>query len=216
MSSRVTQVSSREELEAALGPAEPSGRALILVGGADSMPVEDQLRVEALFGRLVDHVEETGTALVDGGTDSGVMRLIGLLREQRQASFRLVGVLPRGALARLTREGSRISIAPGHPEILLVPGRTFGDEMDWLFGAADHLGGGAATTLVINGGKLTLEESHRRLAEGNVVVTVQGSGRAADELAADEGLRASSKLRVIPLTVDAAALAAALEEESVG
>jgi hypothetical protein len=213
MSTRVTQVSTQSELEAALGPVEPAGRAMILVGGADSMPPEDQRKVEALFGRLVDYLEQTGTDVVDGGTDSGVMHLIGILHEDRRASFRLVGVLPRGALARLTREGARITIAPGHPEILLVPGSEFGEEMDWLFGAADYLSGGAAPTLVINGGTLTLEEAQERLAAGHLVVAVEGSGRAADELAADEGLRASSRLRVIPLTVDAAGLAAALEED---
>jgi len=43
------------------------------------------------------------------------------------------------------------------------------------------------------------------------VVVVAGSGRAADELAGDEGLRASRRLRVVPLTADAATLTAALE-----
>jgi hypothetical protein len=55
----------------------------------------------------------------------------------------------------------------------------------------------------------------RRLAEGGVVIAVEGSGRAADDLAAalasDAGLHPSRRLRTIPIGVDAAGLAAALE-----
>lgn len=212
MTVQPTYVSSGSELLAALGPADPGGRAVILIGGADSMPDDERARVEALFRRLVEHLDSTGTAVVDGGTNSGVMRLIGELRDEVSGAFRLVGVLPAGALERTTREGRAITLAPGHPEIILVPGSEFGDETDWLFAAADHLGAGAAPTLVVNGGRLTLEEARLRLTDGKRVVVVEGSGRAADELAADEALRTSGRLRVIPLTADAGGLAAALEE----
>lgn len=211
----VTEVSTEAELLAALGPFVPGGSALILVGGADSMADSDRAALAQLFGRLVDYLDRTGTSVVDGGTDSGVMHLLGTLREDRGAAFRLVGVLPRGALRRRSRRGVPIGIAAGHPEIILVPGSRFGDETDWLFAAADHLGGGAAVTLVVNGGQLTLDEGRARLAAGHRVVAVAGSGRAADELAAtlaaDEDLRGSGRLGVISLSIDSAGLAAALE-----
>ena len=207
------RVQSGAELLAALGPAQPGGRALILLGGADSMPEDERLRVQALFRQVLEYVETTGTAVVDGGTDSGVMRMIGQLREELGGTFRLIGVLPAGALERTTRDGRRIALAPGHPEILLTPGSAFGDETDWLFAAADHLAGGDAPTLVVNGGRLTLEEAHLRLEAGKPVVTVAGSGRSADQLASDEGLRASGRLHVVPLSADSATLAEALEED---
>jgi len=207
----VTEITSTEELIRALGSAPAGSRALALVGGADAMPDAIRTQLDGLFETLVDYLDRTGTAVVDGGTDSGIMRLMGLTRAARRGSFRLIGVLPGKALQRRTSQGAEIRLAPEHPECLLVPGSRFGDESAWLFAAADHLAGGAAPTLVVNGGRLTHEEATARLAAGRTVVTVAGSGRAADALATDPGLRASGRLRVIPLTADAVTLSAALE-----
>jgi len=211
MLSKVIEVHTPQELLGALGEAPSEGRSIALVGGADLLSDDDRAAIERFFSVLVEHLERTNTAVVDGGTDSGVMQLIGQERASRDASFRLVGVAPRGALDRRTRDGAEIRLAPGHPEIILVPGSQFGDESEWLFAAADYLAGGSAPTIVINGGKLTHEEATGRLAADHLVVAVAGSGRAADELAGDEGLRASGRLRVVPLTADAATLTAALE-----
>jgi hypothetical protein len=212
MSSKVVDIDSVDALTAELADGHRPSAAVALIGGADHLAAADQAAMNRLFEMLVGYLDRTDTAVVDGGTDSGVMRLIGHEREARQAGFRLVGVAPAGALERRTRDGAEIRLAPGHPEIFLVPGSQFGEETEWLFAAADDLAGGAAPTIVVNGGRLTHEEAMLRLAEGRLVVTVEGSGRAADELAADEGLRASGRLRVIPLSADDATLRAALAD----
>jgi hypothetical protein len=141
-----------------------------------------------------------------------VMRLIAEARAAIGGDFTLVGVAPAGAFERPTRTGQDIEPAPGHSLVVLVPGSAFGDETEWLFRAADHFAGGAAPTLVVNGGELSMREAVLRLSRGSIVVAVEGSGRAADELAADEGLRASGRLRVIPLASDVAAIAGAMED----
>jgi hypothetical protein len=212
MTPRISSVATQAELRSALGePGGPAG-AMALVGGADGLEVAEVTSLRALFDRLARYLDETGRALIDGGTDSGIMRMIGEARRARGGTFRLIGVVPSGALERTTSTGSPITIESGHSEVLLVPGTRFGDETDWLFGAADHLGGGVAPTLVINGGGLTLDEARLRLEAGRTVVAVAGSGRAADELAADEGLRASGRLRVIPLSADESEIAASLAD----
>jgi SLOG in TRPM, prokaryote len=210
MSSKVCNVDSIDQLIAELAREPLPRSAIALIGGADHLAAEDRAAMDRLFEMLVDYLDRTDTAVVDGGTDSGVMRLIGRERANRPSAFRLVGVAPRGALGRRTRDGAEIRLAPGHPEIFLVPGSQFGEETAWLFAAADHLAGGAAPTIVINGGHLTHEEAILRLDADRLVVTVEGSGRAADELAADDGLRGSGRLRVIPLSADEAILRAAL------
>lgn len=211
MHARVTTVDSQDELVAALGPPSGSPRSIVLIGGADAASADELERLGTFFATLVEHLEATGTAVVDGGTDSGVMRLIGAARDERGASFRLIGVTPRGALDRPTRDGAPILLAASHPEILLVPGSQFGDETEFLFGAADYLADGPAPTLVVNGGRLTMDEARQRLDAGHRVVAVSGSGRAADELAADEGLRASGRLRVVALSANDEELASALD-----
>lgn len=182
---------------------------MALIGGAGGLDAADLDALASFFERLAGQLEETGTAVVDGGTDSGVMRLIGEARAARSATFRLVGVVPRGALDRTTRDGTPIDVAPGH-EIVLVPGESFGDESAWLFAAADHLAGGDAPTIVVNGGRLTLDEAEDRLAGRHLVVVVGGSGRAADALAADRRATLDDRLRVLPVTAGTEEIAAAL------
>ena len=204
------EVATQADLIAALGAPAPDRRAVILVGGADHTEPELRAELRALFDTLAAYCERTSTTVLDGGTDSGVMRLIGEARARLGGAFPLVGVSPRGAFERPTRDGEPVELALDHSMVLLVPGSEFGDETAWLFTAADHLAGGSAPTLVVNGGRLTLDEAHLRLDGGHPVIVVEGSGRAADELAADEGLRASGRLRVVPLTVDDAGLEASL------
>jgi hypothetical protein len=211
MAESVVVVTSIGELTAALGQAPDRDRAVVLIGGADFTEVALEAALRGFFTNLAAYLEATGTALIDGGTDSGVMRLIAGARQAIGGTFRLIGIAPTLAFSRPTRTGAPIEIAQDHELVVLVPGSRFGEETPWLFAAADHLGGGAASTLLVNGGDLALDEARVRIAAGHRVIAVEGSGRAADTLASDAGLHASGRLRVIPLTADQAAIAAALE-----
>jgi hypothetical protein len=211
MGESVRVVASMAELTEALGPAPDRGRAVILIGGADFTEADLLAGLRTFFAALAEHLERTGTALVDGGTDSGVMRLVAEARRAIGGAFRLIGIAPALAFSRLTRTGAPIEVARDHDLVVLVPGSRFGEETPWLFAAADHLGGGSAPTVIVNGGELALDEARGRIAAGHVVVAVEGSGRAADTLAGDAALRISGRLRVIPLTAEEAAIAAALK-----
>ncbi len=214
MSHSVREVATQSDFMATLGPAAADSRAVILIGGADFTEPGRLAELRTFFETLAAYCERTGTTVVDGGTDSGVMRLIAEARSKLGAEFRLVGVAPVGAFDRSSRDGGTIEVARDHSIVILVPGSEFGDESAWLFAAGDHLAGGSAPTIVVNGGGLTLEEAHIRLGQGQPVIAVEGSGRAADELAADEDLRASGRLRVIPLTVDDAGLEVSIGGEA--
>lgn len=224
---RVVRVASDDDLAQALGPRPLAGRAVALVGGADGLGDDAMAALRPFFSVLAETLGTLSMALVDGGTDSGVMRLIGLARSDLNATFRLVGVAPQGAIGRRSSAGAEVRVATDHPEVLLVPGDRFGSETAWLFRTADHLGSGAATTIVVNGGQLTLAESGRRLAEGRKVIAVAGSGRAADVLAGtdhggggltplDPELMRSPNLDVVSIDVTVADLASALESKLPG
>lgn len=217
MTSPVRPVDSIADLERELAGFVP-GRSLLLIGGADFSAVDDTLvrGIRGFLAVLAGHCQRSGTAVVDGGTDAGVMRWFADARAAMEGSFPLVGVTPRFAFDRPTRTGRPIAVAPGHSIVLAVPGEQFGDERSWLFEAADYLGAGVpAPTVLVNGGELSAMEARERLAAGYGVLVVQGSGRAADELAAGADaaeLRDSGRLRVIPLEADESAIAAAIEE----
>ena len=178
-----TQIDSEHALLAAIGPPLHGGQAIALIGGADNLVAAARARIAPFFRTLAEALDAAHAVLVDGGTESGVMRLVADARRETGATFRLIGVVPRGRIGRPTRGGTVVALAEGHTELLLVPGTKFGDESPWLFRAADHLAGGHASTLVVNGGRLSLGEAVRRLAAGAPVAAVEGSGRAADALA---------------------------------
>lgn len=160
---------------------------LVLVGGAAGLATEDE---ERLFGLFRDHVlpavTRCGAGIVDGGTDSGVMRAIGQAREHAGAQFPLVGVAAERTVRWPGDEGDADTAAvdANHSHIVLVPGQAWGDESPWLSAVADTLSTGyASVTLLANGGEIAYEDVHHSLAAGRPVVVLAGSGRTSDEIA---------------------------------
>jgi hypothetical protein len=96
------QVDREAELSAALHELDfhrPS-RTLVLVGGAGGLGRAELDRLRPLFIEVLAPLAATlGAAVVDGGTDAGVMRLMGQARAQTNATFALVGVVAIGTVA---------------------------------------------------------------------------------------------------------------------
>lgn len=164
------------------------GPVLVLVGGAAGLEPGVEERLGGLFrDHLVPAVTRSGATVVDGGTESGVMRVMGSARSTTGASFPLVGVAAAGTVARpgdLDEEEADAQVDPNHTHILLVPGDTWGDESPWLSAVAtalseDH----PSVTLLVNGGEIAYDDVHRSLTAERAVIVLAGSGRAADVIA---------------------------------
>jgi hypothetical protein len=190
---RLELISSVADLRAALAPlAGAGGRpVLVLVGGAGGMDAAQEEAVRAAFAaHVVPVVAGAGAVVVDGGTDSGVMRAMGAAHHAAGGTFPLVGVVARGTVT-LPGEGSPAAAAPDaaavdphHDLVLVVPGETWGDESRWLDEAAAALARGRpSVTLVVNGGPIALDDVALSLARGRPVVVVAGTGRLADDVA---------------------------------
>jgi hypothetical protein len=198
---------------------------LVLVGGADAMdpsvltPLEHVLRTVVL--PLLDRRD---AAAIDGGTDSGVMRVIGQAHRAAGYGFPLVGVAAEGTVSvpGAPAPGSgRAELDPNHTHVVLVPGSEWGDESPWLSTVADVVADGApSVTVVVNGGEITFDDVLASLHSGRPVVVLEGTGRAADEIAgATAGRTAEPRAAAIaaaPLTSvvpvgHGAAVAAVLE-----
>jgi hypothetical protein len=184
----VTEVPiARVEAPADLAPALERlgiriGRpTLVLVGGAAGMSEADEaLAGELLAGVIGPVVAASGGVIVDGGTDSGVMRLAGRARERLADGFDLVGVAPEGQI------GDGGEVEPHHTGLLVVDGEAWGDESRWLLPVARTIAGaGPVAVVLINGGQVARGETVAAWQEGVATIVVAGSGRAADELAAE-------------------------------
>lgn len=161
-------------------------RTLVVVGAAAQMSEDGLSRLEPLFEQLAALAEQTGAAVVDGGTDAGVMRLIGRARAARDGTFPLLGVVVEGLAAPPGRRESadRWPLEPNHSHVLLVPGRDWGDEAPWLARVATVVAAGApSATVLINGGEGAYADAEASLAENRPLIVAAGSGGTADALA---------------------------------
>ena len=183
-------VERTEDLEPALRElALDGGRPTVLVvGGAGRLAGSELDRLRPLFTRLAAVAERLGAAVVDGGTDAGVMRLLGRARAAEGASFPLVGVAARGLVAAPGAEGDLERLEPNHSHALLVPGERWGDETPSLVRVVEVIvRDQQSVTLLVNGGEVALQEVAASLGAGWPVVVAAGSGRLADVLAAAAG-----------------------------
>ena len=169
------------EQAARLLALEPAPFAVVLVGGADRMDDDALAAVRPFVERaLAPLVEARAGTVLDGGTDSGVMRLMGRARAATRSGFPLVGVVP----AAFAANGGPI-LEPNHTHFVLVPGSRWGDEGPWLAGLATALAAPERSfTALVNGGEVAWNDVADSLREGRPVVAVEGSGRTADALAA--------------------------------
>jgi len=102
-----TRATLAEALEAAGLPSP--GPVLVVVGGAGRLDAAELRRLTPLFrDGLVPALERVGAVAVDGGTDAGVMRLLGDAREDSSASFPLVGVAAEGTRTTFTIAAGKI------------------------------------------------------------------------------------------------------------
>ncbi len=162
---------------------------LVLVGGAGGMSDTDLARLRPLFVKtLAPLAEALGAFVVDGGTDVGVMRLMGQARAETGATFPLVGVAVAGTVALPDVAPSRPDAAPlepHHTHFVLAPGSDWVDGVPWLTRVAGELAGEApSVTVLVNGGEIAREDVAHSVAVGRPVVVVAGTGRLADEIAA--------------------------------
>lgn len=190
---------------------------LVIVGGASQMSEADFVRIQSLFIEVLAPIaQRLGAYIVDGGTDAGVMQLIGNARHQINAQFPLIGVAPTGKVILPNQTESSDDAAllePHHTHFILVPGHNWGDESAWIVQVATMLAGGApSVTMLINGGEITFLDAANSVIAGRLVMVIAGSGKTADKLvcalngeATDERaekLAASGKLQTIDLEAD--------------
>jgi len=182
---RFVDLTREEDVSAAvetLGLDEPRP-VVVVVGGAAGLDTEDA-NLEAVAAAIVRAAEHCGAVIVDGGTDSGVMRLVGRAAGDR---IPVVGVVVRAlaALPGSTPAGETATLEPNHSRFVLVPGTSWGDEARWIAGVASAVAGPRpSVTVLVNGGEIAWTDVAESVAAGRPVLAVAGTGRTADALVA--------------------------------
>src|SRR5690242_14931473 len=122
---RTLRVEHADELRPAVESlAIDAPRAVVVVvGGAAGLDAGGSGELEQLGAAIVDAAAACDAVIVDGGTDAGIMRVVGRAHESRGHSNPLVGVVVEALAAlpgRTAAEGSE-GLEPHHSHFLLVP-----------------------------------------------------------------------------------------------
>jgi len=169
----------------------PCNGTIAVVGGAGGLdvPEMEELRgaLRPLLAELAAYAASHGLVVVDGGTASGTMRLLGEVRAARGNDFPLIGVAPLGRVTwgnHLPGGEEGTPLDANHSGFVLVEADQWGDEVRTLAAVAHTLAGeGPKLEVLINGGAVTRHDVRSYLQRGGQVVVIEGSRRFADELA---------------------------------
>jgi hypothetical protein len=159
-----------------------------VVGGAGGLDEPAMAGLVSLFtGVIAAVIRELGAVAVDGGTDDGVMRLLGRARAAGEP-FPLVGVVAEGTVhypGHRAANPDASTLEPHHTHFVLVPGGEWGDEARYLAEVASALAGGQpSVTVLVNGGEISLDDARWSIAADRPVLVLAGTGRSADRIAA--------------------------------
>src|SRR5205823_2270289 len=122
-----------------LGLAPPKA-LIVVVGGAGNLDPALRGRLLQLCGRGIARAAvDAGALLIDGGTESGVMALMGLGVAGRGQATPLLGVAPAGTVTYPNNPALDVAVQypapldPNHSHIVLVPGTSWGSETEAMF-----------------------------------------------------------------------------------
>jgi hypothetical protein len=184
--------------------AQPHGLIMVF-GGAKGLDDSRKARLTELFtDAIAPAAAEMGALVIDGGTQSGVMAMMGEAFARDGRGSQLLGIAPAG---KVTYPGSpsdanmvdRAPLEPNHSHFVLVESDEWGGETSTMFELARALNVSVATML-INGGQIAESEGLRSVRNGWPLLVVEGSGRFADELGAavrNAALNTSATIREI-------------------
>jgi hypothetical protein len=162
----------------------PSSRLLLISGGAGNIPEAISTRLINLFAEVGRLVRDDSITVIDGGTEAGVMKMMGQALRQAGADVTHIGVCPAYADADGNGTPAEDGLDPNHSYFVLVESSTWGDEVEVMYRLAAHLSANIpSVAMLINGGGISLQEVEKNVEQGREIVVIVGSGRLADEIA---------------------------------
>jgi hypothetical protein len=187
-SARAVRVATVEDLAPAVRELDIGDRpAVVVVGGAGGMSAREIRRLGPLFNDVIAPLaQRLDVTVIDGGSDAGVMRLMGSARGAGEWRFPLIGVIVDQLADYSSDSGEEaVDLEPNHTHFVLVPGSEWGEEAPWLARLATVVAGSEeSATILVNGGDIAVADVRHSIDAGRHVVVLDGSGRTADALAA--------------------------------
>jgi SLOG in TRPM, prokaryote len=167
----------------------PPNALVIVLGGAKGLDDSLKTRLAELFSdAIAPAAAELGALIIDGGTQSGVMAMVGEAVARCGRGCQLLGIAPAG---KVTYPGGPseagiaygASLEPNHSHFVLVESNEWGGETDKMLELARTFNA-PIVAILVNAGAIAADETLQSVRNGWPLVVIQGSGRFADELSA--------------------------------
>lgn len=166
------------------------GALIMIAGGASQMLKSTGAQLSTLFTNGIAHIASSLDALIiDGGTQAGVMALIGLGVAHQRHKPTLLGVAPAGTVIYPGKSTNKINsqaapLDPNHSHFVLVETDEWGGETETMYELARVFSQHSPSlALLVNGGSIAKSEVLCNVRQRRPIIIIEGSGRLADELA---------------------------------
>jgi TRPM family ion channel len=163
-------------------------RSLIMItGGASGMSEDLNSQLAQLFTHGIAYVASSvGAIIIDGGSQAGVMKMIGLGVKEYPSGLPLLGISAAGRSPYPGKRGDQMGtpLDPNHSHFILVETDKRGGETETMYELAALLSRTCPSVAVlVNGGPITVEEVVYNVRQGRPIIVIEGSGRFADKIA---------------------------------
>lgn len=160
----------------------PRTTTLVINGETSDESGFPSAKVRAALAVVIGELSgRPGPVIISGGTDAGVFALLGEVVGDLDFAGSVIGVVPAGKIDKL----GGTPLEPHHTDIVMVTGDNWGDETPTMLALCRELDRrGPVVALIAGGGEQTMIEIEGHLADGRAVVALRGTGRAADQMAA--------------------------------
>lgn len=180
---------------------------IIVIGGAGNLDQKLKNRLSQLYRSIAKTAAASEALIIDGGTQAGVMAMMGEAVATNGHKTPLVGVSPAGKVSypgNISLDGTPLE--PNHTHFVLVEGHEWGNETPTLFDLVRHLtrntsangadaahieqtnntGNASIPVLAVlsGGGNIAKQEVLRVVRQNIPLLVVEGSGGYADEISA--------------------------------
>ncbi len=107
---------------------------IVSIGAADNLDQKLANKLASLFNRgIARGADETKSIIIDGGTQAGVMQLMGTAVAERSRKTQLIGVAPAGLVSYPGGPATGTALESNHTHFVLVEGNEWGVETPFLF-----------------------------------------------------------------------------------
>lgn len=169
-----------------IGTPQP---VIFISGGAGGMSDKDRKDTQKMMLEVARFAQANNVVVVDGGTEAGVMDMIGEARKKSRCTFPLIGVSPLGKVnfPGHNNPASEAVLEDSHSHFILVDGDEWGAESKTIMKLVHTLCEGdamPAVGILINGGGIALHEVYLASTTEHKIpmIVIEGSGRTADTI----------------------------------